>query len=370
MRRRNIKISLLLAAAAVSFIYLSGCADNPPLTADGECMLEITALGNISLNADAPHYVPMANAEVILSSEYGIIECRTDENGMLNLKNLPSSVYDINIKMRHPENPAILITGDLLKISVTSARIFTDTLFAAQIAGTGIAINEIYAAGPINDFTYYYDQYLELYNYSDETKYLDGMIVCRFHDNKPIGGAGSDEGNDGDIDGITLASKFPGKPGEKNYPFEPHTFKVLAVLAIDHRTRVPSSIDLSTADWEFYNPNKPNDFDNPNVPNIVNIRPDKDYDFNLNLMYDCLILATGEDINFSDGLDISTIIDGVEYRTDVTQRPGLDPRVDKSIIRNTSNFSGQSLQRREPGFDTNNGIMDWEIIPAPTPGRQ
>lgn len=370
MKIGNIKISILFAAAAVSFIYLSGCADNPPLTADGECALEITALGDISLNADVPHYVPMANAEVIMSSEYGIIECRTDENGMLSLKNLPSSVYDINIKMRHPDNPAILITGDLLKISVTAARIFTDTLFAVQIAGTGIAINEIYAAGPVNDFNYYYDQYIELYNYSDETKYLDGMIVCRFHDIKPIGGAGSDEGNDGDIDGLTLASKFPGNPGEKNYPFEPHTFKVLAVLAIDHRERVASSIDLSKADWEFYNPYKPNDFDNPNVPNIVNMLSDKDYDFNLNLMNDCLILATGEDINFADGLDISTIIDGAEYREDMTMLHMLDSRVDKSIIRNTSKFTGQSLQRREPGFDTNNGILDWKIIPAPTPGRQ
>ncbi|HEX3073973.1 MAG TPA: DUF4876 domain-containing protein, partial [Ignavibacteriales bacterium] len=224
--------------------------------------------------------------------------------------------------------------------------------------------------GPINDFTYYYDQYIELYNYSDETKYLDGMIVCKFHDTRPAGGPGSDEGNDGDIDGLTLASKFPGKPGEQNYPFEPHTFKVLAVLAIDHRPRVPSSIDLSKADWELYNPYKPNDFDNPNVPNIINIRPDKDYDFELGLMNDCVILATGQDINFADGLDISTIIDGVEYRTDITLLHMLDARVDKSIIRCPAKFGGQSMQRREPGFDTNNGILDWEIIPAPTPGRQ
>ncbi|HEX3074290.1 MAG TPA: hypothetical protein VHP30_11820, partial [Ignavibacteriales bacterium] len=165
MRSGNIKIPVFIAAAALSIVYLSGCADDPPLTADGECALEITALGDLSLNADAPHYVPMANAEVLMSSEYGIIECRTDKNGMLNLKNLPSSVYNINIKMRHPDNPAILITGDLLKIPLGSGRVFTDTLFAVQIAGTGIAINEIYATGSINDFNYYYDQYIELYNY-------------------------------------------------------------------------------------------------------------------------------------------------------------------------------------------------------------
>ncbi|HEX3072745.1 MAG TPA: DUF4876 domain-containing protein [Ignavibacteriales bacterium] len=138
----------------------------------------------------------------------------------------------------------------------------------------------------------------------------------------------------------------------------------------NHRPRVPSSIDLSKADWELYNPYKPNDFDNPNVPNIINMRADKHYDFELDLMNDCVILATGKDTIFTDGLDISTIIDGVEYRNDITLRHALDARVDKSIVRAPSKFSGQSMQRREQGYDTNNGNLDWMIISAPTPGRQ
>ncbi|HEX2983460.1 MAG TPA: hypothetical protein VHO28_07945, partial [Ignavibacteriales bacterium] len=58
-------------------------------------------------------------------------------------------------------------------------------LFAVQTAGTGIAINEIYASGPSGGGVYIYDQFIELYNYSGEMKYLDGMIMCRYSMSSP-----------------------------------------------------------------------------------------------------------------------------------------------------------------------------------------
>ncbi|HEX3073974.1 MAG TPA: hypothetical protein VHP30_10210, partial [Ignavibacteriales bacterium] len=252
--------SLIMMAAFL--LHLSGCAEEPPVTPDGRGSIEITAMGDMSLT-DTAKYVPLANAKAFVTSEYGVFEFQTDEHGILKLENLPSSVYNINIKMRHPDNSSILISGNLLDIPITTREVYADTLFADQTAGTGIAINEIYASGPVNDIKFYSDQFIELYNYSEETKYLDGMIMCKFAVEFIPGGTGSDTGNDGDIDGITAAFKFPGNPGEKNYPFEPHTFKVMATLALNHKIRVPSSLDLSIADWEFYNPFSATDFDNP-----------------------------------------------------------------------------------------------------------
>ncbi|HEX2983462.1 MAG TPA: DUF4876 domain-containing protein [Ignavibacteriales bacterium] len=347
---------------------MSGCTEEPSSTPDGRGSIEIIAMGDMSLT-DAAKYVPLANAKAFVTSEYGVFEFQTDEHGILRLDNLPSSIYNINIKMRHPENSSILITGNLLEIPITTNEVYMDTLFAAQTAGTGIAINEIYASGPVTDIKFISDQFIELYNYSNETKYLDGMVIYKFAAEFIPGGTGSDTGNDGDIDGVNAAYKFPGNPGEKNYPFEPRTFKVLATLALNHKIRIPTSIDLSNADWEFYNPYSATDFDNKNVPNILNMLPHKTADFGLNTENGVIILSSGEDINTEDGIDISTIIDGVQYRYNNASVHTLDLRVDKSTVISPSQYSGKSIQRREEGYDTNNGKLDW-IIGSPTPGRQ
>jgi hypothetical protein len=367
IRRAKCLLSSLIMTAA-SLLHLSGCTEEPPVTPDGRGSIEIIALGDISLT-DTAKYVPLANTKAFVTSEYGVFEFQTDERGILKLENLPSSVYNINIKMRHPDNSSILISGNLLDIPITTSEVYTDTLFAAQTAGTGIAINEIYAAGPVTDIRFISDQFIELYNYSDETKYLDGMIVYKFAAEFIPGGTGSDTGNDGDIDGVNEAYKFPGNPGEKNYPFEPHTFKVLALLALNHKIRVPSSLDLSKADWEFYNPYSATDFDNPNVPNILNISPYRTIDFKLAANNGVIVIASGEDKKIEDGVDISTIIDGIQYRDTNTSRHTLDPRVDKSTAASPSQYTGKSIQRREEGYDTNNGRLDW-IIGSPTPGWQ
>ncbi|HEX2983461.1 MAG TPA: DUF4876 domain-containing protein [Ignavibacteriales bacterium] len=144
----------------------------------------------------------------------------------------------------------------------------------------------------------------------------------------------------------------------------------MATLALNHKIRIPSSLDLSKADWEFYNQYSVTDFDNKNVPNIVNILPSINDEFLISQINDCIIIASGEDAKLADGLDISTIKDGVQYRVDPTKRHTLDSRIDKTTIKSTSPYGGQSMQRREPGYDTNNGNLDWMIVGAPTPGWQ
>jgi hypothetical protein len=196
------------------------------------------------------------------------------------------------------------------------------------------------------------------------------MIVSRVSGNSAGKGPGADEGDDGDADGVTYIFQFPGKPGETNYPIYPSTYKVLAVTAINHKNSVAASIDLSRADWEFYNQYSTTDFDNPAVPNLVNIRADRTVDFLISLNSDVIILASGVDANWEDGIDISTVIDGIEYQSSTTSAKTLDARIDKSFALSPPKYSGQSMQRREPGGDSNDGISDWEILPAPTPGAQ
>ncbi|MGD8779710.1 MAG: DUF4876 domain-containing protein [Ignavibacteria bacterium] len=355
----------LIIVMSVAIVVIS-CREEAPLSEEGNAKLVLTVLGDTSIT-DGSVLVPLADAKVTLSSEYGYIIKYTDEEGILTLDGIPSTTYDINARLKHPTYSNILMSGTIEDVDIISGDAVYDTITASQTSGTGITINEIYACGPVNNIYFLYDQYIELYNYSEEIKYLDGMMVMRFSsvDTRP----GADDDGDDDIDGLTYAFKFPGSPGEKNYPFEPGTFLVLASKAVNHQNSVATSIDLSGADWEFYNQYSTSDFDNPSVPNLLSMRSDKTRDFMMGITSDIIVMSSGEDDNWEDGIDIDTIIDGVQFSKRLTPNKTLDSRVDKGVVVSPSRYSGQSMQRIESGEDTNNGTSDWEILPAPTPGE-
>ncbi len=363
-------MKILSALMVVCLLYSYGCKEPPPVTAEGNSRLELTAVWNASESDSLPDYQALKNAKVILSSEYGIQVRQTDNEGKLIITGLPSSVYGISVRMQHPNDPNIQLVGNIKDVEVLSGKVSCDTIIAKPISSTGIAINEIYACGPENNIFFFYDQFIELYNASDSVKYLDGMMVMRVSGNLDGKGSGADEGDDGDIDGVTYVFKFPGNPGEKNYPFPPKKFLVLAVDAANFKSTISTSIDLSKADWEFYNQYSATDIDNPSVPNLINMRPDKTVDFLYSLTNDVIVLSSGVDSVWSDGIDISTIIDGVQYKSSASMSKTIDDRVDRGLVLSPPRYSGKSMQRREPGVDTNNGSLDWEIIPYPTPGYQ
>lgn len=147
---------------------------------------------------------------------------------------------------------------------------------------------------------------------------------------------------------------------------------MLAVDAVDHRSFFPNSFDLSGADWEFYNQYSPEDVDNPNTPNLINMRSDRTVDFLINLSSDVIVIASGRDTLWADGIDISTVVDAVEYQSSAPPalKKTLDPRLDRGVALSPPKYSGQSMQRVEPGSDSNDALLDFMIIPVATPGRQ
>ncbi len=358
---------------------LFSCKENAPVQVDGKAELTVLAMWNNSAIDSIKNYVPLPNAEMILVSEYGTRIEHSDDSGMLNLTNIPSATYQISARRKHPIIPDIIVVGNVVDVDVISGSPASDTIFTNAISASGISINEIYAGGPVNSIYFFYDQYIELYNSSSETKYLDGMQVlrvtssrayCSHHSSDVIGVPGGDWNGDGNIFGVTYAFKFPGKPGETKYPFAPNTFKVLAQDAFDHRKAVPVSVDLSRADWEFVSQFDAVDIDNPKVPNLYNISDCKISDFLISVTSDIILLTSGVDSVLSDGIDITTIIDGVEYQSSGTKRITLDSRIDRGWVQSPPKYDGKSMQRREKGVDTNDGTLDWEIIDLPTPGWQ
>lgn len=353
-------------------MILIGCAEKPPVAVDGEGKLKVIVLWDSTYSDNVSYAQPVSNAKVFLSSRYGVKIFTSNDSGLIEINNLPTSTYGLSVRKSHPLDPNILLIASKQDVVVNSGRLTEDTLFVKPISSIGICINEIYAAGPVNNIFYFYDQFIELYNSSDSVRYLDGMIVVRVSGNNEGKGPGADEDDDGDIDGAVYAFKFPGNPGEQNIPIHPRQFIVLAVDAVNHKNMISTSIDLSNADWEFYNQFSPEDIDNPNVPNLINIFPHRTQDFLINLSADVIVLCDGRDSLLLDGIDISSIVDGVEYQPNPhpQSKKTLDPRVDRGYVLSPPRYSGKSIQRREAGFDTNDSSSDFEIIDPPTPGRQ
>ena len=362
---KTIKILFLILIS-----YLCGCKENPPVTVEGNGVVELKAVWNISTDSTV-NLVPLPNAKVLLQSQYGIQIYYTGADGYLRLNHLPSGTYNISLRAPHPADNSIILVGSIRGVTIKSGQpfIYQDTV--KPVSNSGIAINEVYAAGPVNNIFYIYDQFIELYNSSDSVKYLDGMFVMRVSGtDNGTQGPGADWFNDGRMQGVTYCYKFPGRAGEKNYPFNPKQFLVLAGDAIDHRKAVPGSIDLSRADWEFYNQYMPADIDNLNVPNLINLRSDNTSKFLINLSSDIVAISSGKDSVWTDGIDINNVLDAVQYSNNATHLKTLDDRIDRGLVLSPPRYSGKSIERREPGMDTNEGSTDWQILNAPTPGWQ
>jgi hypothetical protein len=184
---------------------------------------------------------------------------------------------------------------------------------------------------------------------------------------------GQDNDGDGDIDKAISGGQFPGTPlTGREWPIAPGQFVVCACTPIDHRQYCPTSVDLSQADFEFYNPLCTRDADYPGIPNITELYKGRTTIFMLSLGSDVYVLTDGSDLNYTDGIDISSVVDGVEYRSSVPAiMKYLTPLVDQGYAGiGIQKYNGLSIERIIPGYDTNNSTNDFEIITHPTPGYQ
>lgn len=310
----------------------------------------------------------LSNLPVTLKNQdyYGFtFQGTTDDSGYVYFDSLPNGYYMANVGYDYP------FDNELGTLRVTGQKEFyvhdeagdSDTLLARVSGNPGLKINEIYYMGPPNKIFYFFDQFIELYNASSDTVYLDGMIVCRMGA-CTIG-----------ADNVTYIFQFPGEPlVGREYPVAPGEFIVLAQDARNHivaqgNDTLVNSIDLSDADWEFVNSQDYADTDNPDVPNLDNIEEGHRLDFMIALGSDVVLIADGSDVDYTDGIDMETIIDVVEYSSSSTNIKDITEELDAGWAGTGAiKYSGQSIERIEPGFDTDNSTIDFVVIDAPTPG--
>ncbi len=362
-----------------------GCIRKAPTQEDGALTLKVVVADQSGLLQTDPilGYGPVPNAQAELKSKYYFEKPKqpktfvtySDSFGIAEFKNIPLGGYTLevkkNIAVTDPKgvSDTVTIRGNLLLDVAESAEV--DTIKTKISSKSALVINEIYYCGPKNNSFYFFDQFVELYNNTDTTAYLDGLIICRAlsrHDPRM---------DSLDYVPVIYIYQFPGVPKTgRDYPVASHQFVVIAQDAIDHSQFIPTALDLSGADWEFYNPYR-SEIDNP-APNVVNAIPENSTDFMINLVHDSIILADGSDYYPGEvsahgyqyyNVPINTILDGVEYSANGNKLKELTTRLDAGFAGvGISKYSGQSVERRRPGFDTNNSSLDFVNLKHPTPG--
>ena len=368
---------LVLATVIIPVAVLAfSCGRERPSELDGQSTMTIYAVDTSGVTGD--EWTPIVEATIRIHStthEYKAVFLTNDE-GRVVVENLPAGRYIIQAEKSNEEEN-ILILGQMEKRIVYEPATL-DTVFMRYITASPLVLNEVYYCGCSSSSFYYFDQFIELYNSSEDTLYLDGYIMCR---GTQITGMVDFEEVDYAMGYYVYA--FPGERGVTKYcPIPPKGFLVLAGDALDHShaTYRPRCINLENADWEFFN-SLHHDYDNPNVRNLEPITT-WGVDFSFNLSHAALWLATGEEYTFDyhwDGYNdqlychvpLWTIIDGVEYSSNPDSEKYLTIRIDAGLGGNGMvKYSAQSIERRFPGLDSNNSTFDFEIVPTPTPGYQ
>jgi len=367
------KRSLAIVSLACAAALVGSCGAEKPEVAEGRATLVLQAVDTSGVYSEG--WSGVANASVEITSATFAYKhiFTTDEMGRIEIEGLASGDYYVQASMRDDEND-VLLAGQR-KMKLTSDAEEKDTLFMSFVPMSPIVINELYYAGCNASSFYFYDQYVELYNSTGDTLYLDGIVVCRSQQSQVLP---PDSLETVDYALAYYMYQFPGTRGvTRECPIGPHEFIVIACDAINHYIYGGGlCVNLLNADYEFFNA-RANDYDNVSVPNIEQLT-NSTVDFALNLAHTGVFIATGEEYTFieHDGssfvqVPLRTILDAVEYSATQgsTFRRYLTLRIDAGLGGNgMARYSGQSIERKVPGFDSNNSSFDFEIAGTPTPG--
>jgi hypothetical protein len=359
---------------AASALLAPSCGEEKPSDPDGANALRLFAVDTSNVGGAGWEDVPGATIRVSSPTFQFFEEYETGPAGWTMLEQLPAGVYMISAeKIDQEENYVILGQKELSLIYDPSA---VDTVFMNYQRSSPLAINEIYYTGCDYSKFYFYDQFIELYNSSDETMYLDGHFLVR---TTQVAEVIDPEAEDYALGYYVFV--FPGESGvTRTIPIEPGEFVVVAGDAIDHSRYGARCVDLSDADWEFFN-SLGSDYDNPAVPNLLPVS-NLTNDFTMNLAHSAVLLSDGTDWEFGMHFEpsvndfkeyvhipLETILDGVEYSSNPDSDRYLTIRVDAGLAGvGMARYSGRSVQRRFPGLDSNNSSFDFEILEPPSPG--
>lgn len=157
-------------------------------------------------------------------------------------------------------NETVNVSGGLISIVV-------DLFISAE--SKGFVFSEIYFTGSKTPkgSQYSSDKFFEIYNNSDEILYADGLSISETAFNSTL----KQEYTPNIMGEYVVVDAIYTVPGSgKQYPINPGEVLLIADIAKNHKIDNPNSIDLSKADFEWFDNDKFGiDVDVPSVPNLI-----------------------------------------------------------------------------------------------------
>jgi len=258
--KRPGKILPVLFAAILLPVLLQGCLEVEP------------AYSALSVTVQPPDEQTGIDLTQVKIRAQGVdepvfYEMYLDASGKARLEVSPGR-YTMLLSALYPEGFSVSASyPEFLALPMET----TDFTFTLDLAlSGGIIFRQIYYAGSktFEGANYTKDQFLELYNNTDQVYYLDSLCVGA------LAPANSTVSNNpwmgSDTVGLfQMTWMIPGHGTD--YPLAPGQSVVLALNAIDHTARATSGLDLSHAHFGFYDEELPNHEKHPDVPALKRI---------------------------------------------------------------------------------------------------
>jgi hypothetical protein len=333
----------------------------------------------------------------------------TGADGLAVFESVIPGLYDVSSTQTIADNDALNITGVFNRSLTLNAAQTGVTINAEQnirlnleLSGApsgSLVIKEVYYTGSRTPSggNYFSDQFVEIYNNSSETVFLDGLCIADLF------------GVAGQINPTNVPTPFASDrnhvyasnvwriPGSgRQHPLQPSQSIIIAQDGINHRTDPvgnPSSpVDLSTADWETFNQRDDNrDTDAPNVPNLERLYFTGGFDWLMPVFGPALVIfrtdnfAALQQVPIPDAptqqprirIPNALVIDAFEALQNAQSSAfkRVPPALDAGFVFARDTYTGESARRktavttggRRVLQDLNNTSQDFEILARPTP---
>ena len=197
------------------------------------------------------------------------IEMNTDADGRILFSSVEPGFYSITVSHSFSSEGRVFYYTGMKNIEVFGD--VTDSIKVIVSTSSAFVIKEFYYSGSTTPAgkPYSGDQYLEIFNNTDEIQYADGISVLE-HESY-----GTGENFWANIKDTIVVKMIWTIPGEGNQvPVLPGKSILLARNGMNHRDdpngNPLSPVNLGNADFEFYVFKQPEaDLDSPTVPNLI-----------------------------------------------------------------------------------------------------
>lgn len=171
------------ALISIAVMIAAGCTDDKPTAPDGEGIISVVVVDTTGNYPDATPGVPapVEGAKVSLQARtHEYITTGEASDGTVDFSMLPAGQYSLFARweLEISAQQKDVFTG-FIDVNVSGTGEVSDTIFVSTVTVNGMMINEIYYCGGDYSKFYFYDQFVELYNASQDTLYLDGCILTR-----------------------------------------------------------------------------------------------------------------------------------------------------------------------------------------------